>query len=40
MLNGAFEDTTLPSPHFIDEKDDWGVLVDAGAKNEDLLQFD
>ena len=39
-LNGAFEDTILPAPHVTDEKEDWGVIVDAGTEEEDLLQFD
>ena len=39
-LNGAFEDPTLPAPHVIDEKDDWGVIVDTGVEDGDLLQFE
>ena len=39
-LNGTFEDSILPAPNVSDEKEDWGVIVDAGAEEEDLLQFD
>ena len=39
-LHGAFEDTILPAPHVTDEKENWGVIVDAGTEEEDLLQFD
>ena len=39
-LNGAFADSTLPAAHVIDEKEEWGVIVDAGVEEEDLLQFD
>ena len=28
------------SPHVTDENEDWGVIVDAVAEEEDLLQFD
>ena len=38
-LNGAFEDTTFPAPHVTDEKEEWGVIVEAGTEEEDLLQF-
>ena len=38
-LNGAFEDTTIPALHVTDEKDDWGVIADAGTEDEDLVQF-
>ena len=38
-LNGAFEDSTLPALHVIDEKEEWGVIVDTGVEDEDLLQF-
>ena len=39
-LNGAFEDTILLAPHVTDEKEEWGVMVEAGTEEEDLLQFD
>ena len=39
-LNGAFGDSTLPAPHVIDEKEKWGVIVDTGVEDEDLLQFE
>ena len=31
---------TLPAPHVIDEKEEWGGIVDAGVENQDLLQFE
>ena len=39
-LNGAFEDSTLPALHVTDEKEDWGVIVDTGVEDGDLLQFE
>ena len=39
-LNLAFEDSTLPALHVIDEKEDWGVIVDTGVEDEDLLQLE
>ena len=36
-LNGAFEDSTLPAPRVIDEKEELGVIVDKGVEDEDLL---
>ena len=38
-LNGAFEDSTLPAPRPNDEKGEWGVIIDTGVEDEDLLQF-
>ena len=38
--NGAFADTILPASHVTDEKEEWGVMVEAGTEEEDLLQFD
>ena len=39
-LIGAFEDSTLPALHVIDEKETWGVVAEEGIEEEELLKFD
>ena len=39
-LNGAFEDSTLPAPHVINDKEKWGVIVDTGVEDAYLLHFE
>ena len=38
-LQGAFEDLTLPSPHFSDDTEQWSILTDE-VGSADILEYD
>ena len=38
-LQGAFEDLTLPSPHFTDDTEQWSVVTDE-VGSADVLEYD